>query len=75
MEDVCRFIIVPNSEATMCFFMRLGRHGNSLGFDLKDRQSFIEKNQLPFYDGRQEYCLWLGCMAHTIRGAARLFSR
>ena len=23
---------------------------------------FIEKNELPIYDGTQEYCLWLGCM-------------
>ncbi len=43
-------------------FLNLERHGNSLGFAASERQKFIEKNQLPFYDGSQEYCLWLGCM-------------
>ncbi len=43
-------------------FLNLERHGNSLGFAPAERQKFIEKNQLPFYDGTQEYCLWLGCM-------------
>src|SRR5262249_13903259 len=27
-----------------------------------ERQKFIDKNELPIYDGTQEYCLWLGCM-------------
>jgi Fe-S oxidoreductase len=43
-------------------FLNLERNGNSLGFAASERQKFIEKNQLPFYDGTQEYCLWLGCM-------------
>ncbi|HWB85758.1 MAG TPA: (Fe-S)-binding protein [Bryobacteraceae bacterium] len=43
-------------------FLNLERHGNSLGFPPSERQQFIEKNQLPIYDGTQEYCLWLGCM-------------
>jgi Fe-S oxidoreductase len=43
-------------------FLNLERHGNALGFAPSERQKFIEKNQLPFYDGTQEYCLWLGCM-------------
>ncbi|MDR3699621.1 MAG: (Fe-S)-binding protein [Candidatus Sulfopaludibacter sp.] len=43
-------------------FLNLERHGNALGFAAIERQKFIEKNQLPFYDGTQEYCLWLGCM-------------
>ena len=43
-------------------FLNLERHGNSLGFAPAERQKFIEKNQLPFYDGSQEYCFWLGCM-------------
>ncbi len=43
-------------------FLNLERHGNALGFAPTERQKFIEKNQLPFYDGTQEYCLWLGCM-------------
>ena len=43
-------------------FLNLERTGNSLGFASSERQKFIEKNALPFYDGTQEYCLWLGCM-------------
>ena len=43
-------------------FLTLERNGNSLGFAAAERQKFIEKNGLPFYDGSQEYCLWLGCM-------------
>ena len=44
------------------FFNTLERTGNSLGFAASERAKFIEKNQLPIYDGTQEYCLWLGCM-------------
>ena len=44
------------------FFLNLERNGNSLGFPASERQKFIEKNELPIYDGTQEYCLWLGCM-------------
>lgn len=43
-------------------FLNLERNGNSLGFAASERQKFIEKNELPLYDGSQEYCLWLGCM-------------
>ncbi|HKE22566.1 MAG TPA: (Fe-S)-binding protein [Bryobacteraceae bacterium] len=43
-------------------FLNLERNGNALGFASMERQNFIEKNQLPIYDGTQEYCLWLGCM-------------
>ena len=43
-------------------FLNLERNGNALGFSAADRQKFIEKNRLPFFDGTQEYCLWLGCM-------------
>jgi Fe-S oxidoreductase len=43
-------------------FLNLERNGNSLGFPASERQKFIEKNELPIYDGSQEYCLWLGCM-------------
>ena len=53
-------------------FLNLERHGNSLGFAPSERQKFIEKNQLPYYDGTQEYCFWLGCMGATIRRAGRL---
>jgi heterodisulfide reductase subunit C len=44
------------------FFLNLERNGNALGFPASERQRFIEKNELPIYDGTQEYCLWLGCM-------------
>ena len=44
------------------FFLNLERNGNSLGFGSGERQKFIERHQLPLYDGAQEYCLWLGCM-------------
>ncbi|MCL4401673.1 MAG: (Fe-S)-binding protein [Acidobacteria bacterium] len=43
-------------------FLTLERNGNSLGFSSTERQKFIEKNELPYFDGTQEYCLWLGCM-------------
>jgi Fe-S oxidoreductase len=43
-------------------FLTMERNGNSLGQPSSERQKFIEKNQLPIYDGTQEYCLWLGCM-------------
>ncbi|MGE5567744.1 MAG: (Fe-S)-binding protein [Rhodospirillales bacterium] len=43
-------------------FLNLERHGNSLGFAHAEREKFIEKNRLPYYDGSQEYCLWMGCM-------------
>jgi Fe-S oxidoreductase len=43
-------------------FLNLERNGNALGFAASERMKFIEKNQLPIFDGTQEYCLWLGCM-------------
>jgi len=43
-------------------FLTMERSGNALGFSAGERQKFIEKNELPIYDGSQEYCLWLGCM-------------
>jgi Fe-S oxidoreductase len=43
-------------------FLNLERNGNSMGFASSERQKFLEKNELPVYDGTQEYCLWLGCM-------------
>jgi Fe-S oxidoreductase len=43
-------------------FLNLERNGNSLGFPASERTKFIEKNELPIFDGTQEYCLWLGCM-------------
>jgi Fe-S oxidoreductase len=43
-------------------FVTLERHGNALGFPMSEREKFIEKNSLPYYDGSQEYCLWMGCL-------------
>jgi Fe-S oxidoreductase len=43
-------------------FRNLERHGNPLGFAPAERQRFIEKSELPYFDGSQDYCLWLGCM-------------
>lgn len=43
-------------------FLNLERNGNSLGFSSNERDKFIQKQELPIYDGTQEYCLWLGCM-------------
>ncbi len=43
-------------------FLNLERHGNALGMAPSERQKFIEKNGLPYFDGTQEYCFWLGCM-------------
>lgn len=43
-------------------FVTLERHGNALGFPMSEREKFIEKNGLPYYDGSQEYCLWMGCL-------------
>jgi Fe-S oxidoreductase len=43
-------------------FLNLERNGNPMGFASGERQKFIDKNELPVYDGTQEYCLWLGCM-------------
>ena len=43
-------------------FLALERSGNPMGFAHSEREKFIQKNQLPYYDGTQEYLLWLGCM-------------
>jgi Fe-S oxidoreductase len=43
-------------------FLNLERNGNSLGFSFSERDKFIQKQELPLFDGTQEYCLWLGCM-------------
>jgi Fe-S oxidoreductase len=43
-------------------FVTLERHGNVLGFAPSERAKFIEKNNLPYFDGSQEYCLWMGCL-------------
>jgi Fe-S oxidoreductase len=43
-------------------FLNLERNGNPMGFAQSERDKFIAKQQLPIYDGSQQYCLWLGCM-------------
>jgi Fe-S oxidoreductase len=43
-------------------FLNLERNGNSLGFSSTERDKFVQKQDLPIFDGAQEYCLWLGCM-------------
>jgi Fe-S oxidoreductase len=43
-------------------FLKLERNGNALGFAHTEREAFIQKSGLPFFDGSQEYCLWMGCM-------------
>lgn len=43
-------------------FLNLERNGNSLGFSASERDKFIQRQELPVFDGTQEYCLWLGCM-------------
>ena len=50
-------------------FLNLERFGNPMGFGQSERQKFIDRISLPYYDGTQEYCLWLGCMgAYDPRG-------
>ncbi|HEY4010032.1 MAG TPA: (Fe-S)-binding protein, partial [Acidobacteriaceae bacterium] len=43
-------------------FLSLEKQGNALGLSAMERDKFIEREQLPVFDGTQEYCLWLGCM-------------
>jgi Fe-S oxidoreductase len=43
-------------------FLALERSGNALGMSPTERDKFIKKQELPIFDGSQEYCLWLGCM-------------
>jgi Fe-S oxidoreductase len=43
-------------------FNTLERQGNALGFPPSEREKFIAKNGLPYFDGTQEYCLWMGCL-------------
>ncbi len=43
-------------------FLNLERNGNAMGFAQSERDKFIAKQELPVFDGSQEYCLWLGCM-------------
>jgi Fe-S oxidoreductase len=43
-------------------FLNLERNGNALGFSSSERDKFIQKQELPIFDGTQDYCPWLGCM-------------
>jgi Fe-S oxidoreductase len=43
-------------------FLALEKQGNALGMSTMERDKFVEREQLPVFDGTQEYCLWLGCM-------------
>src|SRR6266567_117928 len=43
-------------------FNQLERGSNALGISTLERDKFIQKTELPLFDGTQEYCLWLGCM-------------
>jgi ferredoxin len=43
-------------------FLALERGSNALGMGSAERDKFVQKLDLPIFDGTQEYCLWLGCM-------------
>src|ERR1700733_7709725 len=43
-------------------FLALERNGNHPWRPSHERDKFIKKQELPIFDGSQEYCLWLGCM-------------
>jgi Fe-S oxidoreductase len=43
-------------------FLALERGSNALGMSATERDKFIQKQDLPIFDGSQDYCLWLGCM-------------
>jgi Fe-S oxidoreductase len=43
-------------------FLAMERNSNALGLSSSERDKFIQKQELPIFDGTQEYCLWLGCM-------------
>jgi Fe-S oxidoreductase len=43
-------------------FLAMERTSNALGMSAMERDKFVQKQELPIFDGSQEYCLWLGCM-------------
>ncbi|WP_263358540.1 (Fe-S)-binding protein [Acidicapsa ligni] len=43
-------------------FLAMERNSNALGMSSVERDKFVAKQELPIFDGTQEYCLWLGCM-------------
>ena len=52
-------------------FESLAQHGNAMGVSETERDRFMAWQQIPIFDGSQEYCLWLGCMgAYDPRGRA-----
>ncbi len=56
-------------------FQSLSEHGNAMGVAEAERERFIAWQELPVFDGSQEYCLWLGCMgAFDPRGRAIIAS-
>jgi Fe-S oxidoreductase len=56
-------------------FRNLSDQGNALGVAEAERRRFIAWQELPVFDGSQEYCLWLGCMgAYDTRGRAIIAS-
>ncbi len=58
----------PNSSK---LFQSLSEHGNAMGVSENERDRFVAWQELPIFDGSQEYCLWLGCMgAYDPRGRA-----
>jgi len=62
----------PNSAQ---LFQSLQDHGNAMGVPEHERDRFLAWQELPIFDGSQEYCLWLGCMgAYDPRGRAIISS-
>lgn len=62
----------PNSAQLM---KSLTDHGNAMGVSETERERFVAWQNLPIFDGSQEYCLWLGCMgAYDPRGRAIIAS-
>jgi Fe-S oxidoreductase len=55
-------------------FLNLERQGNAMGFSASEREKFVTKQQLPVFDGSQEYCLWLGCMGGYDPGGREIVS-
>jgi Fe-S oxidoreductase len=50
-------------------------HGNAMGMQEAERERFLAWQELPVFDGTQEYCLWLGCMgAYDPRGRSIISS-
>ncbi len=56
----------PSAEQ---LFQNLLNQGNTFGVSETEREQFVAAQQLPIFNGSQEYCLWLGCMgAYDPRG-------